>query len=93
MEKEITATEAVRDFSDLLNRIRFRGDHYIIKRSGKQIACIFPFEEKHRSRSLKELESIFAQLPKLEDDLKDFANDLEELWQKQPLLPEGSPWA
>jgi len=34
MEKEVTATEAVRDFSGLLNTVKFNGASYIIKRGG-----------------------------------------------------------
>jgi hypothetical protein len=32
MEKHISATDAVREFSELLNRVKFRGERYIIER-------------------------------------------------------------
>ena len=38
MENRITATQAVREFSELLNKIRFRGEHYIIVRNGRPVA-------------------------------------------------------
>lgn len=34
MDKAISATEAVRDFSGLLNMVKFKGETYIIKRGG-----------------------------------------------------------
>lgn len=45
MDKSVTATEAVRDFSGLLNMIRFKGESYIIRRAGKPVACIGPVRE------------------------------------------------
>lgn len=92
MEKLITATEAVKDFSALLNRIKFRGDRYIIQRSGKPMAFILPFEGASKSRSLKELKSILSELPRLNEDVEDFAADLEALRKRQPSLPEERPW-
>ena len=92
MEKVITATEAVKDFSALLNSIKFRGDHYIIQRSGKPVAYMLPFEEATKFRSLKELKLILDELPRLNEDIEDFAAALEALRKHQPSLPEGSPW-
>jgi len=45
MEKRIIATQAVRDFYELLNRIKFNGDHYIIERRGKPVALMEPIKE------------------------------------------------
>jgi antitoxin (DNA-binding transcriptional repressor) of toxin-antitoxin stability system len=92
MEKVITATEAVKDFSALLNSIKFRGDHYIIQRSGKPVACMLPFEEATKFRSLKELKLILDELPRLNEDIEDFAAALEALRKHQPSPPEGSSW-
>ena len=92
MEKEITATEAVREFSDLLNRIKFGGDHYIIKRGGKPVAYMGPLREANIARPLEELKSILRGLPRLDDDLEAFAADLEGFWKHQPSLPEEGLW-
>jgi antitoxin (DNA-binding transcriptional repressor) of toxin-antitoxin stability system len=92
MEKEITATEAVRDFSNLLNRIKFGGDHYIIKRGGKPVAYMGPLREGIMVRPLEELELILNELPELDDELETFAADLENLWRQQPSLPEEALW-
>ena len=92
MEKVITATEAVKDFSALLNSIKFRGDRYIIQRSGKPVASMLPFKEATKSRPLKELKLILDELPRLKEDTEGFAADLEALRKHQPSLPEGSPW-
>jgi antitoxin (DNA-binding transcriptional repressor) of toxin-antitoxin stability system len=92
MEKVITATEAVKDFSALLNSIKFRGDHYVIQRSGKPVASMLPFKEATKFRSLKELKLILDELPRLNEDIEDFAAVLEALRKHQPSLPEGFSW-
>jgi hypothetical protein len=92
MEKTISATEAVRDFSTLLNHIRFRGDRYIIKRSGKPVACMGSFEDAKTLKPLEELKYVLEQLPKLGNDLENFAEDLVSTAVEQPLPPEETPW-
>jgi antitoxin (DNA-binding transcriptional repressor) of toxin-antitoxin stability system len=92
MEKVITATEAVKDFSALLNSIKYKGDHYIIQRSGKPVACMLPVDEATKSRPLKEFKFILDKLPKLNEDIDDFAAVLEALRKHQPSLPEGFSW-
>ena len=87
MEKTITATEAARDFSELLNRIRFTGESFVIKRGGKPVASIGPVRETKVVRPLKELKGILNALPKIGDDLDNFEKDLREVWEKQPSLP------
>ena len=45
MEKQITATEAVRRFSEILNSVNYRGERYVIMRGKKAVAHISPHEE------------------------------------------------
>jgi antitoxin (DNA-binding transcriptional repressor) of toxin-antitoxin stability system len=92
MEKVVTATEAVKDFSTLLNSIKYKGDHYIIQRSGKPVACMLPVDDATKSRPLKELKLILDELPQLKEDIDYFAADLEALRKHQPSLPEGVSW-
>jgi len=56
------------------------------------MAFILPFEGANKSRSLKELKSILSELPRLNEDVEDFAADLEALRKRQPSLPEERPW-
>ncbi|MFH1125461.1 MAG: hypothetical protein V1758_17530, partial [Pseudomonadota bacterium] len=89
MEKTVTATEATRDFSELLNRIKFSGESFIIKRGGKPVASIGPVREKKAVRPLKELKEILNALPRMGDDLEAFEKDLVAIQEAQPSLPEG----
>lgn len=51
MEKTITATEAIRKFSEILNAIKYKGNHYTILRGKKAIAFISPIEEHLKERT------------------------------------------
>ena len=92
MEKRITATQAVRDFSEILNKIKFKGEHYIIVRSGKPVAQMEPVREAKKAKTLKELKSLLKELPRLDEELDAFAADLEGIRKDQPPLPEEGMW-
>lgn len=92
MDKEVTATEAVRDFSGLLNTVKFKGETYIIKRGGKPIASLGPVMEANAPKTMKELKGILNELPRMGDDLDSFEKDMIEVWKGQPSLPEREPW-
>ena len=92
MEKHISATDAVREFSELLNRVKFRGERYIIERTGKPVARIEPTDPSPRRRTLSELGRLLDELPRLGDELESFAADIEVTRREQLRLPEESQW-
>ena len=92
MKKRISATRAVRDFSEVLNTIKFKGVHYIIERGGKPIASMRSIDEKIDSLTLRELKTLLEKLPKLEEELDAFASDLEEISRNQPLMSTRDLW-
>jgi hypothetical protein len=92
MEKRISATRAVRDFSEVLNTIKFKGVHYIIERGGKPIASMKSVDEKIESMTLGELQTLLKKLPRLEEELDAFASDIEDISRNQPLMSTGDLW-
>ena len=92
MEKRISATRAVRDFSEVLNTIKFQGTHYIIERGGKPIASMKSIDEKIDFMTLGDLKALLKKLPRLEEELDAFASDLEEISGNQPLMSTGDLW-
>jgi antitoxin (DNA-binding transcriptional repressor) of toxin-antitoxin stability system len=92
MEKRISATQVVRDFSEVLNTIKFKGVHYIIERGGKPIACMKSIDEKVDPMTLAELKNLLKKLPRLEEELDAFASDIAEINNNQPLIPTGDSW-
>ena len=93
MARAITATDAVRKFSDLLNTIRFKGARYTILRGGKPIATLGPAMATDHESTLGDLTQILMRLPKLGDEATTFNKDLRAIARKQPTLPKGRPWA
>ena len=79
MEKHISATEAVRGFSEILNTIKFTGAHFIIERNGKPIVSLRPVSEANRTRPLKDLKSLIESLPHLGEDAEGFSADLDTI--------------
>jgi len=66
MIKTISASEAVRTFSYLLNAVKYKGDSFTILRGGKATAMIVPAEKPVSTRTLKELSSYLKNMPVIE---------------------------
>jgi len=92
MEKRITATQAVRDFSELLNTIKFKGVHYIIERGGKPVASMKPIDDSKDSATLGDLKILLRKLPRLDEECEAFASDLEDIRKNQPLMAMEDVW-
>jgi len=92
MEKHISATDAVREFSELLNRVKFRGERYIIERTGKPMARIEPTDPSPKRKTLSDLGRLLDALPRLGDELESFAEDIEVTQRDQLRLPEENQW-
>ena len=93
MIQTITVTDAVRNFSELLNGIRYRGERYIILKGGKPAATIGPAVGSVKERKLSDLKEIMLNLPRLEEDGDAFARDIMQAIAVQPPLSEGNTWA
>ena len=82
----VTATEAARNLSDLLNRVRYRGERFTVVRGGEEVAEIVP-ARRSAGVTLRELRDALASLPAPDDD---FAADLERIRTEQP--PAEPSW-
>lgn len=82
--KKITSTEAVREFSEVLNQVRYNGESFIVTRNGEDMCCISPVKKPFTLKDLKELMRAHPW-----DD--QFADDLEQIHREQGVLPED-PW-
>jgi antitoxin (DNA-binding transcriptional repressor) of toxin-antitoxin stability system len=88
----LTVTEVVRNFSEILGRVRFKGERFILLRGGKPVAELGPTDAAATVR-LGELSAILAALPHLEsDDAERFAHDLESGRDAIGTTPPA-PWA
>jgi antitoxin (DNA-binding transcriptional repressor) of toxin-antitoxin stability system len=91
--KTITATEAVRKFSEILNSIKYAGTDYTIVRGGKPIATIRPAENPAKELTLGDLKAVVKALPALGDEAERFKKDVKEAHKHQPHMPEKDKWA
>lgn len=79
--KEVSATEAARNFSDILDAVEHDGESYTVIRRGNAVAVIGP-TRTGSGRALKKA------LRSAEPD-PDFAADIVEL---RALLTDDDPW-
>ena len=91
--KTITATEAVRKFSEILNSIKYAGADYTIVRGGKPVATIRPAEGRAKELTLGDLAGLVKSLPALGDEAERFKKDIRETHKRQPHMPEKDKWA
>jgi antitoxin (DNA-binding transcriptional repressor) of toxin-antitoxin stability system len=80
----MTATEAARSFSDVLNRVA-AGEEVEVTRSGAPVAVIGP--PKARLVSAERFRELIASAPRPDED---FAGELREL--RATVRPPDAPW-
>jgi antitoxin (DNA-binding transcriptional repressor) of toxin-antitoxin stability system len=87
MATRVSATEAVRTFSDLLNRIRYRGEEFVVERGGEPVCNMTPATPPKRL-SLRGLASLLREIPSPDAG---YAPDVRRAARSQGRLPR-SPW-
>jgi len=89
--KVLSVTEAVRHFSDYVNRVAYRREAFVLRRGGVELAELRPVPG---GRRLGDLPRILASLPTLSaSDAKRFSDDVDAA--RTSLRREGlrDPWA
>ena len=79
METTITATELAKGLSDVLNRVKYKNEQFIIQRNGETIARIVPAPAPRG----KTLDEIIAKVGDLRMPGGGFADDLEAVQAEQ----------
>ena len=87
--ERISVTQAVRKFSDLLNRVFYQGTIVELERGNKVIARISPVASESPLK-VKDLNRLFVEFPSLGEEAKAFAKDLAAI-RKQVSL-EQNQW-
>jgi len=82
----ISATEAARSFSELLDRVCYRGETFIIERGGEPV-CEISHVKPMRFTGADFL-TLLHSLPKPDST---FWNAVEKATRQEPAVPE-SPW-
>jgi len=84
MKSRISATAAARSFSELMNRVRYRGESFVVERGGKPICEILPARPAKFSGA--ELATLLRSLPKPDEE---YLAVVEEVVTKQPTVAES----
>lgn len=88
MDIRISATELARNVGDVLGRIRYRGDSFLVERNGEAVARVVPLVE----RPTATLGEVFDAWSSAGAPEPDFARDLEAVGSadRPPVDPWGS---
>jgi antitoxin (DNA-binding transcriptional repressor) of toxin-antitoxin stability system len=86
MRIRISATETARRFSELMNRVRYRGESFIVERGGKPICEILPAKPPKFTGG--ELANLLSSLPAPDEE---YFTLVENLTKKQ-LKAAASKW-
>lgn len=89
METRISATTLARNLSDVLNRVLYRGERFVVERSGEPIASLAPMTGPPGITVLE----LIARIGDLEMPGDGFADDLEAIQatQRKAEFPEWLP--
>lgn len=87
MESHLSATEAARTFSDILNRVRYRGEAFIVERGGEPVCRISPVAGT-RGFTATDLLRLLDIAPTPDPA---YLDTVEALAKNQPQLP-CPPW-
>jgi antitoxin (DNA-binding transcriptional repressor) of toxin-antitoxin stability system len=87
MDIPISATELARNLGDVLGRIRYRGDTFLVERNGDPVARVVPVVDRPTATAAEVLAAWSAEGPA--DPA--FARDLEEVGAADE--PAEDPWA
>ncbi len=84
----ITSTDANRHFSDLLNRVRYQGQSFEIKRGKEIVAKLVPVQPVLLA---SELQDFLKSLPELDpEDRADFEKTVQDI--RSSMSEVRNPW-
>jgi antitoxin (DNA-binding transcriptional repressor) of toxin-antitoxin stability system len=87
MSIEISATDAARRFSDILNRVRYRGETFDVVRGGEVVARLTTAADRRPGTAA----DLLAALGAVGDTDDSFADDLDRIQTDQPTISDD-PW-
>ena len=85
----LTVTQVARSFADVVNRVAFRRESFVLVRGGRTVAELRPLPTGVR---VADLGALHAALPRL-DDADAFAADLEAARADLATREPADPWA
>ena len=85
-----SVTDVLRNFSDYINRVVYRGERFVLIRGGKEVAELGPVPAGTR---LGDLAALLESLPDLDDaSARSFEADLDEARAELSVHGPDDPW-
>ena len=81
METTITATQLAKDLSDVLSRVKYRGERFVVQRNGETVAVVVPAN----TRPGITVSELIARVGDLKMPGGEFADNLEAVQAEQGL--------
>ena len=88
MQQKITATELARSLSDVLSRVHYKGESFVIERNGELVATLEPPDTKPPIT----VGELFSRLREKHGPLEGFADDLEAVQASQEKIGPPPEW-
>jgi antitoxin (DNA-binding transcriptional repressor) of toxin-antitoxin stability system len=90
MTQRISVTDVIRNFSDYINRIVYRGERFLLIRGGTPVAELSPVPA---GRRLGDLSGLLASLPRVgAEEAEAMAGDLDRLRAELEARVLWDPW-
>ena len=86
MKIRIKATEAARKFSEILNRVAYKGETFIVERGGRAVCEIAPIREAKFTAA--DFAEMIKSAPRPDDEYFEAVEEI--IKNRQPVAP--SPW-
>ena len=86
---EISVTDAARNFSDCVNRVRYQGMTFVLLKNGTPVAKLTPYEEPKTSTGA-ELAAALRGVVLTEEESKAWREDLERA--RASLIGTADKW-
>ena len=91
MKLTISVTEAARNFADIVSRVFYRGEHFVLERGGRPVARLIPVP---RGGRLGDLPGLLEDVPRLStEEAEALGRDVHEARESLPELRDEDPWA
>ena len=90
MKHTISVTEAARNFADIVSRVFYRGERFVLERGGKPVARLIPIP---RGGRLGDLPGLLEAVPRLSsEEAEALDRDVHEARESLPELGGEDPW-
>lgn len=81
--KRISAAQAARSFSELLNRVKYRGESFVVERNREPICRMEP-ATRRRPLTTDNLAEFWKSLPRPDPEYLDDLAEIRRLFRKLP---------